>query len=617
MAPPEKTRRKGRTRILMRGEAFVASSGLALAAILLFGLAGAAWWSMRTQRMALEYERQQQVRAVATGMADSIGGLLNAGELSAARRILMESARVFALQSCEVVLADGSVVASASPTTMTSFDVRTIPEQMPSLPADATYERVTADTISLGVPVHVGDRGSALLEISSPYASSMSSLWRAQAGVGVVGALALAGLLLVYRRMRLRLRAMAAIRESLIAMDAGQSAIGVLRVSPKLGSEAGSWNKLLESLEELRQQGLVDKARGAGGGDRRSSSDLASACDAMWQGLVMVDDHLRVKYANGAAAVYLGTKRDECVGTKFDTLVEDEDLRERVRAVATGESRHRETIELRRDSESGPSVLRFSVRPVRREDTASAVVLIEDVTQQRIADESRNAFVAQATHELRTPLTNIRLYVEEALDSGDEDPMIRAKCLNVINLESRRLERIVADMLSVSEIEAGSLSLKSGDVRLDQMFDDLKADYDAQAVDKNITLIFELPPKLPVINADRDKLLLALHNLVGNALKYTPDSGSVTVKVEADNDQLVIGVSDTGIGIDDDDAEHVFDKFYRAKDKRIENVTGTGLGLALAREVVRLHGGDIELDSELNKGSTFTLRLPTEIREAA
>ena len=615
MASPEKTRRKGRSRVLLRGEAFVASSGLALAAILLFGLAGAAWWSMRAQKTALELERQTQVRAVATGLADSIGGLLGAGELSAARRILMESARVFSLETCELVLADGSIVASADPPA--SFDVRTVPERLPSLPADAPYERVTSETISIGIPVHVGEQGSALLEVSSKHASSMSSLWRAQAGVGVVGALALAGLLLVYRRMRLRLRAMSAIRESLIAMERGQSAIGVLRVSPKLGSEAGAWNKLLGSLQELRQQGLVDKARGTGSGDRRGSSDLASACDAMWQGLVMVDDHLRIKYANGAAAVYLGVKREECVGAKFDALVDDEGLRERVRAVATGETRHRETLELRREGESGPSVLRFSVRPVRREDTASAVVLIEDVTQQRIADESRNAFVAQATHELRTPLTNIRLYVEEAVDSGDDDPAIRAKCLNVINLESRRLERIVADMLSVSEIEAGSLSLKAGDVRLDQMLDDLKADYDAQATDKNISLDFELPPKLPVIQADRDKLLLALHNLVGNALKYTPDSGRVTVKVEADNDQLVIGVSDTGIGIDEDDAEHVFDKFYRAKDKRIENVTGTGLGLALAREVIRLHGGDIELESELNKGSTFTLKLPTEMREAA
>src|SRR5206468_2971217 len=98
---------------------------------------------------------------------------------------------------------------------------------------------------------------------------------------------------------------------------------------------------------------------------------------------------------------------------------------------------------------------------------ASAIVLIEDVTQSRVADESRNAFVAQATHELRTPLTNIRLYVETMVEDGENDAAVRSKCLNVINQEVRRLERIVADMLSVSEIEAGSMKLNAGEIRLD------------------------------------------------------------------------------------------------------------------------------------------------------
>jgi len=612
--PDTRQKRMHRSRVLQRGEGLVASSGLALAAILLFGLAGASWWSMRTQRGALELERRSQGRAVGDGLAASLGGLLSAGELSAARRLVMDAARIHDLDRCELELSDGSVVASATPT---SFDVRVVPESFPTLPVDVAGEEISEDSIEIRVPVYATGRGEALLTVGASYAQPLSSLWRAQAGVGVVGALALAALLIVYRRMRRRLRAMGAIRESLEAMASGQKDAGVLRVSPRLGDVASAWNDLLDQLDALRQQGLADKARGSGSGGRRGSSDLASACDAMWQGLVMVDDRTRVRYMNGAAAVYLGVRRDETDQKPFDDLVEDDSLRERVRAVASGETRHRETIEVRREGESGPSVLRFSVRPVRREDSASAVVLIEDVTQQRIADESRNAFVAQATHELRTPLTNIRLYVEEAIDAGDTDTAIRAKCLNVINLESRRLERIVADMLSVSEIEAGSLSLRPDDVRLDALFDDLRMDYEAQASEKDIALSFELPPKLPVIQADRDKLLLALHNLIGNALKYTPAGGKVTVAVEDEGGPLSVSVTDTGIGISEDDAEHVFDKFYRAKDKRIDTVTGTGLGLALAREVVRLHGGDIEVESELNKGSTFTLRLPPEVGRAA
>jgi len=129
-------------------------------------------------------------------------------------------------------------------------------------------------------------------------------------------------------------------------------------------------------------------------------------------------------------------------------------------------------------------------------------------------------------------------------------------------------------------------------------------------------LTFNLPPKLPLVKGDRDKILMALHNLVGNALKYTPKGGSVTVNVQVDSKQLLFSVSDTGIGISDEDAERIFERFYRAKDPRVEKITGTGLGLTLAREVVRLHGGEITLKSELNKGSTFTLTLPVSAEAA-
>jgi signal transduction histidine kinase len=197
------------------------------------------------------------------------------------------------------------------------------------------------------------------------------------------------------------------------------------------------------------------------------------------------------------------------------------------------------------------------------------------------------------------------------VDEGEADPQLRAQALNVINSEARRLERIVADMLSVAEIEAGSLSIRPGDVRTDALFEDLTNDYAAQAAEKTIELGFDLPPKMPVIHGDRDRLGQALHNLVGNALKYTPPGGKVTVRVEApEQGGLIVHVIDTGIGIDPDECERIFDRFYRANDRRIAHVTGSGLGLALAREIVRLHGGDIEVESKLDQGSTFTITLP-------
>lgn len=246
----------------------------------------------------------------------------------------------------------------------------------------------------------------------------------------------------------------------------------------------------------------------------------------------------------------------------------------------------------------------------RMMNSGGVMLTIEDVTQQRTAEASRHDFVSQATHELRTPLTNIRLYVETAQTDGEDDKELRGECLNVINRESQRLERLVTEMLSVSEIEAGSMTIRKDDVRLDQLFKSLQQDYSGSAAKKNIELRFDLPPKLPAVQGDRDKLTVVIQNLLGNAVKYTPENGEVNVSVDLSATELNIEVRDSGIGISEEDQQHVFEKFYRANDPRLGDITGSGLGLALAHEIVRLHGGEMSVESVLNEGSTFRVALP-------
>jgi signal transduction histidine kinase len=260
-------------------------------------------------------------------------------------------------------------------------------------------------------------------------------------------------------------------------------------------------------------------------------------------------------------------------------------------------------------------VLRVNVRPMRREDAAAALVTIEDVTQQRMADASRNSFVAQATHELRAPLTNMRLCLEAAMDDG-ADAAALAGHLNVINVETRRLERLVGEMLSVAEIEAGSLRIHTDDVRLDKLFEELRTDYAKQASEIGVAFDLDLPPKLPVLYGDRDKVAAALHNLVGNAMKYTPSGGRVTVSAREESGNMVFDVSDTGIGIAGKDHPRIFEKFFRAPDPRVAKITGTGLGLALSKEMAKLHGGDLTFTSELDRGSTFTMTIPLKAKAA-
>jgi PAS domain S-box-containing protein len=600
-----------RYRLILRGESAVASVGIALAAIVLLAMAAAGWWTLRTQKQSLQLSRINQVRTIGAILSQTAESMLASNDLSPLRRLVADAARDHQLSLCRVALPDGQVIADANPARISAKKLpATWSETAPAEAAD------DGNPLSVSYPLVVPGRGVARLEVTGTSSDGWVVYWQSQAGVGAISAATLFALLLVYRRLRARLMAMGAIGEALLAASRGEATKEALMVADEFGAEARAWNELLDQKDKLRRQFIAEQVNDTLGNRSEAKSDLEAAFDCMSQGLVLVDDKLCAKYANGAATIFLETKREELIGADLTTLVQDEQVLNELRSVAQKGSRRRSTYEVKRQGKAGMGVLRFSIRPVRREDPAAAMIIIDDITQQRVAEEARNTFIAHATHELRTPLTNIRLYVESAIEDGENDPVLRTKALNVINQETRRLERIVGEMLSVSEIEAGAFKLKTSDLYLDAVFEEIKPDYVPQAKEKDITLAFNLPPKLPAIKGDRDKILVALHNLIGNAMKYTPKGGSVTINVEHKNGQLTVDVADTGIGISEEDQQKVFDKFFRANDPRVGKITGTGLGLTLAQEVVRLHGGSITLQSELNKGSTFTLSLPT-LAEAA
>lgn len=422
-----------------------------------------------------------------------------------------------------------------------------------------------------------------------------------------------------YRWRRRALRPVGAITEALRQIGEGETDVEALRMAPAFGPIAEHWNRLLDERHQLHERARTQRVSEELNTHHARGGETQTLCDAIWQGLLLVDDKMKIRYVNGAAAVLLQTRREQLVGAEITKTLTDPMLIEAVRDVASGRSKLRGAIEVKRDARGDPKadadggVLRFHVRPIRRDDSPAAMIVIEDITQQRAADEARNAFVAQAAHELRTPLTGIRLNVEQMVEEGESDAALRAECINVIGREARRLERIVGDMLSLSEVESGALSLHTDDVRLDALLKDLEEEFKAPAQDKEMTLRFDLPPKLPVIQGDRDKIVLAVHNVIANAIKYTPAGGEISVKVAEEGVSggvVVVEVADNGIGIKEDETELVFEKFYRAKDRRVSAITGTGLGLALARQVVRLHGGDITVKSQLDKGSTFTITIP-------
>lgn len=619
-------------RTLTRGESVVASTGLLAAAILVLALGAAAWWSVHSFGQATRTAREQKVQAVAQLLARNAAGAIAADNLSAVQRQVDEASRTHGLSVCRVVVPalNNQVVADAG--MMSSAE--SLPAKWSSgsgeLPAEQTetMSRKPNGTLVLRVPVAAPGRGLAELQIEDTLAGAGADPWPVQAGIGVIGTLAMAAMWLAYRAIRRKLRALGAIGEALASTDVIEAREADLVVNPDLGPAAASWNRLLSDRERLRGAMAATQVAEKLGGRRSKDGELGSVCDGLWMGLMLVDEALKVKYVNGAASVLLRAVREELSGSDLRKVMDEPRVLDAIRGVAAGSVRNRVIVEIQRQGEDdlpapsgkqaapaapagGGSVLRVTVRPLRKEDSAVALVVIEDVTQQRVADEARNSFVAQATHELRTPLTNMRLYLEMLLEGGGgEDPKKRADALNVISQEARRLERIVGDMLSVSEIEAGSMKINRDDVRVNTVFQEMEVDFREQAAAKEIKIKFDLPPKMPVLMGDRDKIVMALHNLVGNAIKYTPAGGEVTVRATEEKGLFTVDVTDNGIGIRDDEREKIFEKFYRAKDRRITSITGTGLGLAIAREVVRMHGGDVTVRSQLDKGSTFTMTLP-------
>lgn len=451
-------------------------------------------------------------------------------------------------------------------------------------------------------------------------ATAVVMLWPDAARAGfatpyLVAAFALAagwaGQVFLITRLSRGYRTLSLIGEALDATANHEPDLDSLRITADATPAAGAWNRLIEELTRNRHAALSaetsEKLTAASAG----SAGRDAALDALHHGVVIVNPEGNLRSVNGAACRMLMRSREQLTDAPFDKLADVPELLDLVQKVLSQPASRGGAVEMKLNpGDEQEAVVRATVRPIGKGTRRDALVVFEDVTQQRTADQSRNLFVAQATHELRTPLTNIGLYLERAIDLDDDATADRAECLNVINSEVLRLGRVVEEVLSVSEIEAGSLKVRRDDVRVDEMIRRLEEEYGPQAREKSIALSFDLPPKLAVVQGDRDKIGLALHNLVGNAIKYTPEGGAVRVAVEEGDRDIHVEVTDSGIGIGEADLQKVFEKFYRADDPRLRDISGSGLGLALAREVIRLHGGDITVESTLNEGSTFALRLP-------
>lgn len=249
--------------------------------------------------------------------------------------------------------------------------------------------------------------------------------------------------------------------------------------------------------------------------------------------------------------------------------------------------------------------------PIRKNDgTMTGIVMVfRDVSAKREIDRMKSDFISSVSHELRTPLTSIKAYIETILYDRNMPEETQREFLHIIDEESDRLTNLINSILEISHIESGGIEIVREPVDVTAIINNTMPDMRALADKNKVNLELDVPERLGQLVADANKIQSMLSNLVNNAIKFTGENGRVTISAKTQDRQLVIKVSDTGMGIPKDDLPKIFGRFYRVS-RPGKEIQGTGLGLAIVKEIVIRHDGRIDVESEPDKGTTFTVWLP-------
>ena len=334
---------------------------------------------------------------------------------------------------------------------------------------------------------------------------------------------------------------------------------------------------------------------------------------AMQDGLLVVDKSLRVTLVNQAFRKLFGL-REISLGAPLLDIVRDATVDRLIEeTLRTGKAMQSELV--RADSKTNSERdVEISAVPINDDAdlTTGAVVLFHDITQLKQTDKVRRDFVANVSHELRTPLSILRGYIETLLDNPQTSDKELLRILRVMERHSKRLGLLVDDLLTLAQLESRSAGLQFSDVQLAELLQSVIRDWEKKLAEKQLKVVVGLSPNARTIRADETRLHEVLYNLLDNALKYSRENGEIRLRTAQHGPEIVLSVIDNGIGITKDDLPRIFERFYRAdKARSRDTIHGTGLGLAIVKHIAQLHGGHVEAESEIEKGTTIRLVLPS------
>jgi len=403
-------------------------------------------------------------------------------------------------------------------------------------------------------------------------------------------------LLLEGRRDNIRLKQLNQKIKDLIAGDYSQ--VLDMQGNTEITNITNNLNDLSEVIR-LTQENL-----------EQESKRLHSILSYMTDGVLATNRRGQITMINDMAKKQLGVENDEALNQNILELLKIEDeyeLRDLItqspELMIYSQNVNGEYISLR---------VRFAL--IRRESgfISGLVAVLHDTTEQEKEERERRLFVSNVSHELRTPLTSVKSYLE-ALDEGALSEPVAPDFIRVSLDETNRMMRMVTDLLHLSRIDNATSHLDVELINFTAFITFILNRFDkirAQDQEKKYELVRDYPITSVWIEIDTDKMTQVIDNILNNAIKYSPDGGKITVSMKTTDDQMILSISDQGLGIPKEDLPKIFDRFYRVDKARSRAQGGTGLGLAIAKEIIKQHNGFIWAKSEYGKGSTFTIVLP-------
>lgn len=337
----------------------------------------------------------------------------------------------------------------------------------------------------------------------------------------------------------------------------------------------------------------------------------------MTDGVIGTDQRGRVLLVNDRALQLLNIRQEQAIGHSILRLLNIESK------IALKGLLQKDTEVMIKHTDKGvDSILKGEFSIIRRETgfVTGVVCVLTDVTEQEKTEQEQRDFVSNVSHELRTPLTSIKSYSEALSDGAWRDEKIAPQFLEVIQSESNRMIRMIANLLDLSKMDGGQITLQTDYVDLkriiNHIIDRLVFTLESDSNAGNYNFVREFTTRDIYVDIDQDRMTQVIDNILNNAVKYSPDGGTITVKIEDNHRSVIVRITDEGLGISKQDAEKLFDRFYRVDKARSREQGGSGLGLAISKEVIELHGGSIWVDSVEGEGSTFIFELPyTEFTE--